>query len=89
MNDTNSTYFDVTPHLALFIDKEGKWFQNGLEIIHPGVKRQFSDALERTSDGGYRIRLGREICDVQVEDTPLVVSRINGNQPVINTIKAI
>lgn len=77
MNETDPTYFDVTPYLDLFIDNEGKWYQNGLEIIHPGVKKQFSDALEKTPGGGYRIRIGREICDVLVEDTPFVIIGIS------------
>ena len=68
--------FDATPHLRLIIDKEGRWFQNGVEIIHPLVLKQFLEALERKPDGGYRIRIGREICSVEVEDTAFIVSRI-------------
>lgn len=68
--------FDATPHLRLIIDKEGRWFQNGVEIIHPLVLKQFLGALERKPEGGYRIRIGREICSVEVEDTPFIVSRI-------------
>jgi len=73
LNQPESLYFDATPYLRLVIDKDGKWYQNGAEIIHPGVRQQFLDALERIPDGGYRIRLGQEICEVQVEDTPLIV----------------
>ena len=68
--------FDASPYLKLVIDKEGKWFQNDMEIIHPEVYRQFCSMLEKTSDGGYQVRLGREICRVQVEDAPFVVQRV-------------
>lgn len=68
--------FDASPYLKLEIDREGRWFQNGAEIVHPAIYRAFSRMLERTSDGGYLVRLGREICRVHVEDAPFVVQRI-------------
>lgn len=68
--------FDVTPYLKLFFDKEGRWFQNGAEIVHPQVYLLFSRSLERTHDGGYQVRVGQEICRVEVEDAPFVVKRV-------------
>jgi|UniRef100_A0A7C4ARY7 hypothetical protein len=68
--------FDATPYIKLFIDKEGRWFQNGAEIIHPGIYRLFCDALEQTPEGEYRIKIGRETCKVEVEDAPFVVKAI-------------
>lgn len=68
--------FDATPYLKLFIDKEGKWFQNGVEIIHPLIYKQFCVMLEKSSDSRYLVRLGREICEVEVEDAPFVVQRV-------------
>ena len=75
--------FDATPYLKLFIDKDGKWFQNNAEIVHPNVYAIFCQALETTPDGGYQVRIGREICRVEVEDAPFVVQRVfekNDNQ---------
>lgn len=71
--------FDVTPYLKLFIDKEGRWFQNGAEIIHPEIYVYFNSVLERTADGGYRIRCNREVCRVEVEDAPFIVQRVAEN----------
>ncbi len=68
--------FDATPYLKLFIDKEGRWFQNGVEIIHPLIYKQFNLMLEKTSDSQYLVRLGREICQVEVEDAPFVVQGV-------------
>lgn len=65
--------FDASPYLKIFIDKDGRWFQNGAEIIHKEIYLQFNRMLERTPDGGYRVRLGKEVCDVEVEDAPFVV----------------
>jgi uncharacterized protein len=68
---------DVTPYLKLVIDKEGRWFQNGAEIIHPEIYKHFNELLEKTADGGYQIRSGNEFCGVEVEDAPFVVQAVS------------
>ena len=68
--------FDVTPYLKLVIDKDGRWFQNGSEIIHPEIYKYFNELLEKTSDGEYRIRMNNEVCRVEVEDAPFVVQAV-------------
>jgi len=73
----NGDIFDVSPYLKLVIDKDGRWFQNGAEIIHPEIYRMFTGLLEKTADGGYRVQFGREICSVEVEDAPFVVQCVN------------
>jgi uncharacterized protein len=65
--------FDCSPYLKLFIDKEGNWFQNGAEIIHREIYLQFNQMLEKDAGGEYFVKLGREICKVEVEDAPFVV----------------
>jgi uncharacterized protein len=67
---------DVSPYLKLTIDKDGRWFQNGAEIIHPEVYRYFNQLLESTPEGTYRIRTASEICCVEVEDAPFVVQTV-------------
>ena len=68
--------FDATPYLKLCIDKDGRWFQNGAEIIHPEIYRMFNQMLVKTSDGGYQVKMGREVCSVEVEDAPFVVMQV-------------
>ncbi len=75
-NDDGKQIFDATPYLKLFIDKDGRWFQNGKEIIHTAIYRQFCSMLEKTPAGGYQVRMGREVCGVEVEDAPFVVKGI-------------
>jgi uncharacterized protein len=75
-DDPTGPVFDATPYLRLVIDKDGRWFQNGAEIIHPGIYAEFNRMLEKTGDGGYQVRLGREMCRVEVEDAPFVVRRL-------------
>jgi uncharacterized protein len=68
--------FDATPYLRLVIDKEGRWFQNGAEIIHREIYLMFNKLLEKTSQGTYQVKMGKEICRVEVEDAPFVVQRV-------------
>ncbi|MFH1114477.1 MAG: hypothetical protein V1792_11195 [Pseudomonadota bacterium] len=74
--DEGKQVFDATPYLKLFIDKDGRWFQNGKEIIHTAIYRQFCSMLEKTPEGGYQVRMGREVCGVEAEDAPFVVKGI-------------
>jgi hypothetical protein len=69
--------FDASPHLKLFIDKDGQWFQNDAKIIHPQIYKLFNENLRKRNDGSYELSLGREICTVEVEDAPFVVSRVH------------
>ncbi|MDQ7781282.1 MAG: DUF1285 domain-containing protein [Desulfomonilaceae bacterium] len=75
-NGDKEQIFDATPYLKLFIDKDGRWFQNGKEIVHETIYRQFCAMLEKTSSGGYQVRMGRELCAVEVEDAPFVVKGV-------------
>jgi len=75
-SDNKGEVFDASPYLKLVIDKEGRWFQNGAEIIHPEIYRLFNQLLEKAPDGGYLVRMGQEICRVDVEDAPFVVRRL-------------
>lgn len=79
-NSENGQLFDVTPYLKLYIDKDGRWFQNGAEITHPQIYRQFNEMLERGPNGEYRVRMGREICRVELEDAPFVVVRLSQDE---------
>jgi uncharacterized protein len=74
--DGSEAVFDASPYLKLVIDKECRWFQNGAEITHPQIYQLFNRFLERTADGGYQVRMGREVCRVEVEDAPFMVRRI-------------
>lgn len=71
---------DVTPWCRISIDREGRWFYDGQEIVNPGVLQAFHQALERCGDGRYRIVLNQEICYVEVEDTPFVVLSVRGDK---------
>ncbi len=71
---------DITPWCRISIDREGRWFYEGQEIINPGVLQAFHQALESCGDGRYRIVLNQEICYVEVEDTPFIVASLRGDK---------
>jgi len=73
---------DVTEGCTIRIDKDGRWYYQGLEIINPLVLRAFCEALEMDDQGRYRIIIDNELCYIDVEDTPFVISSIRGDQSV-------
>ena len=70
---------DVTEGCRIRIDKEGTWYYEGCEIINPLVLRAFCEALETDEHGRHRIVIGNELCYIEVEDTPFVISGIRGD----------
>jgi len=60
----------------LFLDKEGRWFHDGVEITHKLTADLFSRSLERDPAGGYRLVVGPEWSPVEVEDTPFMVKGV-------------
>lgn len=60
---------DVTDTCRIRIDKEGKWYYEGQEIVNPLVLLTFCNALQKDDQGRYRIVLQSEVCYIDVEDT--------------------
>lgn len=64
------------PRYELRIDREGRWFHEGVEILREELRNFFSLHLVRKGDGSYCVRIGEDECDVVVEDAPVVVVRV-------------
>jgi hypothetical protein len=56
-------------------DREGRWFYNERQIIHPEVLRVFNDGLFLGDDNIHYLRVENDIARIEVEDTPFVVRR--------------
>jgi uncharacterized protein len=69
---------NITEACKIRIDKDGKWYYQGSEIVNPLVQDIFSNALGVDGEGKYRIILENELCYVEVEDTPFIVKTIRG-----------
>jgi len=71
------------PPCLIFIDKEGRWYHKGAEMIHREFIQLFYQNMELDSLGRYVINWKKERCYVEVEDTAFVVRRVlyqEGNQ---------
>jgi hypothetical protein len=64
----------------IFIDKEGNWFYQGNPIIHPSILSFFYENLRRDQWGRYVIQWRGQVCEVDVEDAPFVVQRVEVRQ---------
>jgi hypothetical protein len=57
--------------------RDGRWYADGEPILHERLARLFSRRLRRTPQGGYEIWIDeRYHADVEVEDTPYVVTAV-------------
>jgi hypothetical protein len=61
---------------TLFLDKEGRWFHEGVEITHVRTCRLFSKNLRRDETGRYFVRIGHESAEVVLEDTAYIVTSV-------------
>ena len=66
---------DVPP-CSIHIDKEGRWFHKGVEMIKRDLIRLFYQHMVIDSTGRYLIKWGRDLCYVEVEDTAFFVRRV-------------
>lgn len=64
------------PPYELRIDKEGRWFHEGIEIVREDIRNLFSQHLVLSDDGSYWVQIGNDECPVIVEDVPFVVLRV-------------
>ena len=71
----NGSERDPLPPCMIFIDKEGRWFHKGAEMIRRDFIRLFYSNMELDSEGRYVIFWNGQRCLVDVEDTAFVVQR--------------
>ncbi len=64
------------PPCMIFIDKEGRWYHKGAEMIHREFIQLFYNNMELDAEGRYVINWNGERCLVDVEDTAFVVRRL-------------
>ncbi len=76
MSDTEGQKFEYKGG-ELFLDKEGRWFHDGVEITHKLTADLFSRSIRRDDTGRYVLEVGREWAPVKVEDTPFMVRRVD------------
>ena len=83
------TEMNELPPCLIFIDKEGRWYHKGAEMIHRDFIRLFYEHMELDLQGRYVINWQGQRCWVDVEDTAFVVRRVtfeDGTRPKILSI---
>ena len=65
------------PPCLIYIDKEGQWYHEGVEMIRRDFIRIFYENMEMDSQGRYVILWGGKRCYVEVEDTAFVVWKMH------------
>ena len=62
---------------GIFIDKEGDWYYQGSPMQRADIVSHLCQHLQRDeSTGHYLIRMGKQQCYLEVEDTPVVVTAV-------------
>ncbi len=60
--------------------RDGRWYADADPVVHERLARLFSRYLRRKATGGYEIWIDeRYHADVEVEDTPYVVTAVRTN----------
>ncbi len=65
---------------SLFLDKEGRWFHEGVEITHLRTRLLFSRSIRRNPSGRYFVHVGPESAEVVVEDAPYTVKSVTTDE---------
>ena len=65
------------PPCMIFVSKEGRWYHEGAEIIHRPIFLWLIQNLEKDDQGDFIVHLNNQRCVLEVEDTPLVVQRVD------------
>lgn len=58
---------------GLVLDREGRWFHDGLSVEHPNIVEVFNRGVGRDEQGRYRLSFGDDWCFITVEDAPVQV----------------
>ncbi|GIW40149.1 MAG: hypothetical protein KatS3mg076_0726 [Candidatus Binatia bacterium] len=59
--------------------KDGRWYADDEPIVNERIASLLSRHLVREPDGTYAVRIGWDRAPVEVEDTPFVVTRVDGD----------
>lgn len=65
------------PFCQIFIDREGRWYYKGAEMLHRETIRLFYRHMSMNGDGRYILEWAGDRCYLEVEDTAFVVRRVD------------
>ncbi len=59
--------------------KDGRWYCDGEPIANAAICRLYARTMTVGPDGRARLELGEDRAEVEIEDTPWVVTRVEGD----------
>lgn len=59
------------------VDVEGDWFYKGNKIIRDDILELFLNCIRLSSDNRFLIEWNRNLCSLEVADTPFVIARVD------------
>jgi hypothetical protein len=59
--------------------KDGRWYCDGEQISNAAICRLYARTMTVGSDGRARLELGEDRAEVEIEDTPWVVTGVDGD----------
>ena len=68
---------DDLPPCLIHVDKEGRLWHLGAEMIHKGINQLLMEHVELDEKGRYIIVFRGQRCFVEVEDTLFVINRVD------------
>jgi hypothetical protein len=71
-------FYAIESHTIRF-GKDGRWYADGDLITNERIAALFSRHVTRGDDGAYWLVVGDERARIEVEDTPFVVVRVDGD----------
>jgi len=71
-------FWAVESHKIRF-GRDGNWYADQDRIENPRIVALFSRHVTQESDGSYWLKIGDERARIEVEDTPFVVTRVDGD----------
>ena len=71
-------FYAIESHTIRF-GRDGEWYSDGERITNLRIADLFSRCVRREPDGCYILQMGDERAPLEVEDTPFVVRRVEGD----------
>src|SRR6185369_16553414 len=70
-------FWAIESHTIRF-GRDGRWYADDEPIANPRIADLFSRHIVRGDDGAWWLRIGDERAKIVVDDTPFVVTRVDG-----------
>jgi len=70
-------FWAIESHTIRF-GRDGRWYADDEPIANPRISALFARHVTRAEDGSWWLRIGDERARIVVDDTPFVVTRVDG-----------